>query len=128
MLSTQRPSSSIASQFHNPEFAICELVLIELYVLLRNPNVLESPMSNCDAVSCVNGFRSNPHWAVIDYPGDLMSEIWQRVGSGEENRRHIFDLRLAFTLRHHGIRQFATRNVRDFKFPFLEIVNPIDDS
>ena len=26
----------------------------------------------------------------------------------------MFDARLGFTLRHHGVREFATRNIKDF--------------
>ena len=33
--------------------AICELVLVELYVLLRNPAVLRSPLAPADAVSII---------------------------------------------------------------------------
>lgn len=33
--------------------SICELVLIELYVLLRNPAVLADPLDPADAVSLV---------------------------------------------------------------------------
>jgi predicted nucleic acid-binding protein len=50
--------------------AICELVLVELYVLLRNPAVLKHSLGSADAVSIIQAFRQHPTWALLDYPGD----------------------------------------------------------
>lgn len=42
-------------------------------------------------------------------------------------RRRIIDARLALTLRHHGVTDFLTRNVRDFEgLGFARVTNPID--
>ena len=49
--------------------AICELVLVELYVLLRNPAILSSPLDPASAVSIIQTFRQHPTWLLIDYPG-----------------------------------------------------------
>jgi predicted nucleic acid-binding protein len=44
-------------------------------------------------------------------------------------RRHIFDARLALTLLEHGVKEFATRNTRDFEsFGFLHVFDPLDTS
>jgi toxin-antitoxin system PIN domain toxin len=108
------------------EFAICDLVLVELYVLLRNPAVVASPLSAGMAVETCRGFRSNPFWRVIDYPGALMEEIWRRAAQPETGRRSIFDARLALTLRHHGVSGFATGNVKHFgDYGFERVWNPL---
>jgi len=109
------------------DFAICELVLAELYVLLRTPAVLSRPLGAIDAWKVVNRYRTNPFWQVIDYPGNLMRRIWERAKAQNFPRRGIFDARLALTLLHHGVKEFATRNVSDFReFGFAKLVNPID--
>src|SRR6266550_1846277 len=93
--------------------AICELVLVELYVLLRNPAVLNKPLDPADAVSIVQSFRQHPAWVLIDYPGKasgVMNELWRLVSQPNTGRRIVFDARLALTLRHHGVTGFATRN------------------
>ncbi|MEX2499992.1 MAG: hypothetical protein WD397_14070 [Wenzhouxiangellaceae bacterium] len=42
-------------------------------------------------------------------------------------RRAVFDARIALTLRHHGVTEFATRNTADFEgFGFINLINPID--
>jgi hypothetical protein len=41
-------------------------------------------------------------------------------------RRRIYDTRLALTLRHHGVSDFATANVKDFEgFGFSRVWNPL---
>src|SRR5437660_6157037 len=70
--------------------AICELVLVELYVLLRNPAVLKKPLDSADAVSLIQTFRQHPAWALIDYPGEtssIMAEVWQLAGNANVGRR-----------------------------------------
>ena len=113
--------------FASEEFAICELVLIELYVLLRSPKPLPNPLSGSEALSVVQGFRNNPHWALIDYPGTLMDAVWKHAQRPNFSRREICDARIAETMRYHGIEEFATRNVRHFEsYGFKRLVNPID--
>lgn len=111
------------------EVAVCELVLIELYVLLRNPAVLKNPLDAADAAALVQNFRQHPAWALIDYPGDtstLMEEIWRRAAQPNIGRRVVFDARLALTLRHHGVTEFATRNEAHFaNFGFTRVWNPL---
>ena len=93
--------------------AICELILVELYVLLRNPAVVSKPLEPADAVSLVPTFRQHPAWVLIDYPGQtsgVMDELWRLATQPNSGRRIVFDARLALTLRHHGVTEFATRN------------------
>lgn len=109
--------------------AVCELVLVELYVLLRNPAVLKNPLNPTDAVSIIQTFRQHPTWALIDYPGgasSVMEEVWRLAGQPLVGRRVIFDARLALTLKHHGVTEFATRNDSHFgSFGFARVWNPL---
>ena len=112
--------------------AICELVLIELYVLLRNPAVLKNPLDPSDAVAIVQQFRQHPSWRLIDYPGDtssVMDDVWRWAGQPNMGRRVVFDARLALTLRHQGMSDFATRNEAHFAgFGFARVWNPLAKS
>jgi toxin-antitoxin system PIN domain toxin len=109
--------------------AICELVLLELYVLLRNPAVLKSPLASVDAVSIIQTFRQHPTWLLVDYPGEtstVIDEIWHWAAQPNIGRRVVFDARLALTLRHHGVTEFATRNETHFAgFGFTRLWNPL---
>jgi len=109
--------------------AICELVLIELYVLLRNPAVLKNPLDPTDAVSIIQTFRQHPIWMLLDYPGEtasLMNELWRLASRPNIGQRIVFDARLALTLRHYGVTEFATRNETHFgNFGFTRVWNPL---
>ena len=113
----------------NDQLAICELVLMETYVLLRNPVVFPRPCSASLAASQVQAFRLHPKWRLVDYPGTssgLMDQLWIRMGHGDIARGRIFDVRLALTLRHHGVEHFATANPKHFSgFGFSKVFNPI---
>lgn len=113
-------------KFSDRNFAICELVLAELYVLLQNPTLIKSPMSANQAMQVIRNFRANPYWKLIDYPGGIMDEVWESAHKKDIKRTQIYDTRLAMTLKHHGIKTFATRNKKDFEcFSFLNVVNPV---
>jgi toxin-antitoxin system PIN domain toxin len=111
------------------EVAVCELVLIELYVLLRNPAVLKQPLDAADAAAIVQTFRQHPTWRLIDYPGassTVMDEVWRIAAQPNVGRRVVFDARLALTFRHHGVTEFATRNDSHFaSFGFTRVFNPL---
>ena len=50
------------------EVAVSELVLIELYGLLRNPQVLSRPVSARDAAAVCQTFRRHPRWQLLGLP------------------------------------------------------------
>ncbi len=114
------------------DVAICELVLLELYVLLRNPAVFPSPCSAPKAVARIRTLRSHPRWRVVDYPGhvpELMDELWRHAGERGFARRRVFDLRLALALRHHGVTRLATANPGHFAgLGIEEVFDPLAGS
>lgn len=134
-LESSRPGHAVARSFleerrDDSNFALCELVLVELYVLLRNPAVARRPLPSGEAVEIIQALRSNPRWDILDYPGPacrVMDAIWERAAAPEFARRTIFDARLALTLRHHGVRELVTANARDFaEYGFERVWNPLE--
>jgi toxin-antitoxin system PIN domain toxin len=110
------------------DVAICELVLMELYQLLRNPAVLAKPLNAPDAASVCTAWRNNPRWALIE-SAPVMDQIWRIAQRPGIARRAVFHARIALTLRHHGVTEFATRNTADFEgFGFTRLINPIDNT
>lgn len=111
------------------DVAICELVLLEVYVLLRNPAVFSSPCSPAEAVDRIQGYRRHPKWQLVDYPGeeaDVMARLWEAAARPGASRRRVFDVRLALTLRHHGVTHLATANTKDFDgFGFTKVWDPL---
>ena len=113
-------------QAGNPDLALCELCLVELYGLLRNDVLLARPLRATAAVEIIQRLRHHPQWELLDYPGGLMEAVWNRAAAPQFARRRIYDTRLALTLRHHGVTEFATANVNDFDgFGFTRVWNPL---
>jgi len=135
-LEASRPGHAEARNFldahrDDPEFGLCELVLVELYVLLRNPVIARKPLGSSEAVEIIQTLRSNPRWDLFDYPGPaarVMDALWEQAAAPKFPRRKVFDARLALTLRHHGVTAFATANKKDFQeFGFKRLWNPLEE-
>lgn len=107
------------------DVAISELVLVEFYLLLRNPAVSPKPFTSSRAADVCQAYRTNPNWRLVEY-APVMSDVWLRIREKSFARRRIIDVRLALTLQHHGVTEFATANVKDFQgLGFARVWNPI---
>jgi toxin-antitoxin system PIN domain toxin len=107
------------------DVAICELVLVELYLLLRNPAVVREPLGPVEAAELCRSYRANPRWRLIEN-APVMETVWAAAGDAGFARRRIIDLRLALTLQHHGVTELATANVKDFEgLGFERVWNPV---
>ena len=107
------------------EVVISELVLMELYLLLRNEKVLSPPLSASEAVNECQVLRVHPRWQLVD-SADVMKEVWPIADKEGFARRRIFDVRLGKTLQAHGVTKFATANTKDFEgLGFQRVWNPL---
>jgi hypothetical protein len=107
---------------------LCELMLAEVYTLLRNPRVCPRPMNGTEAAAVVQALRHHPVWRVVDYEPKIADSLWKLAAQHSFPYRRLYDARLALTLRHHGVTDFATRNVKDFQgFGFARIWDPIGE-
>jgi len=107
------------------DVAVCELVLVELYILLRNPTVLQRPLSANQAATVCMAYRENPRWRLVEN-APIMDQIWALASNTDFSRHRIFDARIALTLLHHGVTELATANVKDFgDFGFHSVWNPL---
>jgi toxin-antitoxin system PIN domain toxin len=122
----------VESAGRRDDVVISELVLLELYNLLRNPTVMTRPLSATAAVDVCEGFRRHPHWQLVGFPPDsrlFHDRFWPRLRTRDFARRRSFDWRLALSLMSQGVTDFATVNVADFKgFGFTRVWNPMDSS
>lgn len=135
LLYSLNPSSKFheaATKFLHSHFSdsslrvvLAEYVLVELYVLLRNPAVMSQPLSAMAARDLVTSYWSIPNVMRVQH-ADIMDDVWKLAGAKAFARRRIFDLRLALTLRHTGVTHFATANVKDFEgLGFKKVWNPL---
>ena len=106
---------------------IADQLWFELYRLLRNPVVLEKPLSAAEASSTVKWYRESTDWLQCSWEPDLMTDIYDIWSKDDFAARKCFDARLALTLKNHGVTEFYTRNTDDFKsLGFFKVINPLN--
>lgn len=74
----------LESHRDNREFALCELVLVELYLLARNPVICRKALGAPEAVAMIRQLSANPAWRLVDYPGPehaLSERLWRLAAS-----------------------------------------------
>lgn len=111
------------------DVALSEFVLSEFYLHLRNPAVLDRPLSPADAVAVIQSYRHHPRWRVVGFPPRsraIHAALWDAAATPQFPRRRIYDLRTALSLQAFGITDFATANVKDFQDTgFARVWNPL---
>ncbi|MEN9840361.1 MAG: ribonuclease VapC24 [Verrucomicrobiota bacterium] len=111
------------------DVALSEFSLAEFYLHLRNPAVVAIPLTAPAATAVIQAYRHHPRWRILGYPPDSLAAheaLWQHSAAPQFARRRLFDTRTALTLRHHGVTEFATANVKDFEgFGFTRVWNPL---
>jgi len=121
----ERARAFLESHHDNGSMVVCELVLVELYLLLRNPAVVTNPLSAGIAGRLIAEFRHHPRWRLVEN-APVMAAVWDQAGRDPFARRKLIDVRLALTLRHHGVTEFATVNGADFRdLGFRRVWNPL---
>ena len=109
------------------DVVVCELMLVEVYLKLRNLRILARPLNAPAAAAYCQAFRNNANWSLVE-SAPVMDEVWRLAAQKSFAFRRIVDARLALTLRHHGVTEFATTNVRDFRgFGFARVWNPLKE-
>jgi len=107
------------------QVVITDYVLAKLYNLFRNPAVMSNPLGSEEAVEVVTAYSKIPNVKRVEN-APVMNEVWKLAAMKNFARRRLFDVRLALTLQHHGVTEFATANVKDFqKLGFNKVWNPL---
>lgn len=87
------------------------------------------PLDAAEAVQVIDQYRKHPHWRILGFSPDSQSlhdELWKIMATPRIAYRRIYDARLALTLRHFGVTEFATANEKDFRdFGFKKVWNPL---
>lgn len=110
------------------DVAVCELMLVELYLKLRNERIFPKPLAAAQAVAVCQAYRNNTGWMLVD-AAPIMDETWRLAAGRTFAFRRIIDVRLALTLIHHGVKELATTNVKDFHgLGFERVWNPLSEA
>lgn len=125
----EKAVSFIKNQSTQENVLISEFVLTELYLLLRNPAILDNPLSARDAVEVIQTYRRHPLWQIAGLPAksqDVHEKLWRLAAQRNFARRRIYDARTAYSLISMGVDVFATANIKAFKdLGFNRVWNPL---
>ncbi len=106
------------------DVVVCELMLVECYLKLRNGHIFEVPLTAGQAAAACQNFRYHPRWRLIE-SAPVMDKVWQFAAQRFFAIRRIVDVRMALTLQAAGVTEFATTNVKDFEnLGFKRVWNP----
>jgi predicted nucleic acid-binding protein len=124
------PAAAFLRSIHGrDDVVISEFILLELYVLLRNPAVVRSPLNAATAAGICEAYRAHPRWQLAGFPPDsrpLHDQLWPHLRARQFARRRVYDLRTALCLLRSGVTEFATVNIRDFRgLGFARVWNPL---
>jgi len=109
------------------DWVIADQVYFELYVALRNPKVMEQPMSAAEASDHVSAVRNELGIMHCGYQQECWNTAIRSMKSDDFPFRRTHDAVLAATLLEHGVKVFYTRNTKDFLAAgFDQVVNPVD--
>ncbi|MFU8847840.1 MAG: TA system VapC family ribonuclease toxin [Opitutales bacterium] len=127
---TDSPEHPRAREFmfelaRSEEVIVCELMLFEVFLKLCNAKIFPQPLSPKAAGAYCQRLRMNRNWRVVE-SAPVMDKVWKATRHRNFAFRRIIDLRLGLTLRHHGVKRFATTNTKDFRgLGFEEVWNPL---
>lgn len=105
---------------------VADQVWFELYRLLRNPAVLQNPLTASQAAKTIDWYRENSGWLKCAWEPDMMKDLKSQWKEESFGARKSFDAVLAVTLKKYGVKEFYTRNNKDFEpFKFFTVINPL---
>ena len=74
-----RAREFIESLVMNQDVAICEMMLVELYLKLRNERIFPKPLTAAQAAGVCLTYRSNQAWRLIDC-APVLDQVWEQAG------------------------------------------------
>lgn len=117
----------LEAHFANPGFALCEPVLEDLYARLRSPQLNRTPASAAKASAAIKRLRQNPHWALMDYPGGLMNELWAMAARVDCTPQKLKEFKWVLTFKHHRIAALATAQPENYAgLGIKRVFNPLN--
>jgi len=133
-----------AANRYSPRHEPCRKLLLEwrgrsepwyltwgiIYEFLRvstHPNVLDKPFSFDSAWRFLEAVLATPAVGVLgetERHGELVKEVASAVPGISGNL--VFDAHTAILMREHGIRRIYTHDADFRRFPFLEVIDPLE--
>ncbi len=102
-------------------------VLYEFLRVATHPRVLRAPWTAGDAWSFVDAMLASPALGILvetDRHAAIVDQVLRETPHLSGNLLH--DAHTAILMREHGIRRIYTRDTDFNRFPFIEVVDPLE--
>src|SRR5262245_6768579 len=91
---TRSPFQAAAAAFlenlgPRDDVVVCELMLLEVYLKIRNPAILTNPYPAQEAATYCRALRTNPRWMLVE-----SARLWIRFGGSPAREISLFDASL----------------------------------
>lgn len=94
-----RARAFLEKHVNDEDIAVSEFALAELYLLLRNPSVLEKPLTAAAASQVIQTYRHHPRWKIPGFPlpaalftissGPWLNRLSLRAGDSLMHAQHL---------------------------------------
>jgi len=104
-------------------------IVYEFLRVATHPNVFRNPMALQHAWGFVEGLLASPSVSLLvasDRHRLVAQEVFDQLPDIRGNL--VFDARTAILMREHGLKTIYTRDTHFNRFPFLDVVDPIQQS
>jgi len=109
------------------DWVVADQVYLELYRALRNPKVMSRPLTATQAARHLSVIRDEMGIMHCGYSSASWKGLIRNLESEDFPYRRTHDALLAATLLYHGVKDFYTRNTKDFlNAGFRQVINPVD--
>lgn len=112
-----------------PKNLTCRLNIIAVIFYrcpIGNTVVLQKPLNSRQASECIQWYRESSGWLQCAWEPALMKELYPFWENSAFPARNSFDLKLAITLKYHGVEELYTRNIKNFTdLNFFSLFNPL---
>ena len=101
-------------------------IIYEFLRVSTHPNVFRKPFGLRDAWAYLEAILRSPSLAILnetDRHGEVMTDVFREVSDLRGNL--VFDAHTAVLMKEHGVRRIYTRDTDFHRFPFLEVIDPL---
>ena len=126
-------------EFHDPCLSVLEEachdpspsfltwnVCYEFMRVVTHPAILRNPLSSQDSWSFITALLDSPGFSLLTASDRHASVLYQTLAELPDMRGNVIhDIHTAVLMREHGISRICTRDTDFYRFPFLQVVDPL---
>ncbi|MEA1927411.1 MAG: TA system VapC family ribonuclease toxin [Candidatus Auribacterota bacterium] len=101
-------------------------IVYEFLRVATHPRVFRKPLHIMDAWKFIQSLQASPSLSMLmetDLHSEVASEVFNAIPLLLGNL--VFDGRTAVLMKEHGIKRIYTRDTDFHRFPFLEVIDPL---